>query len=1019
MKKFLLSALTALLAFPAFADLGADGFYRVQNAVTKRYAYLTDNRGSFDVSTSSADVNALQLWSGFLKASSDPASVFYISHITDTDSNYDYNISGQGTSIHAFLGIYLKIMKNKVFDGKQAYVAYASKQGFTKYLGDLRTDGDDEMGFPSADAKGDNRLWYIDAISDTSSDSYFGVCPTVTAGSKYYYPLFAAFPYTAYSPGLKFYIVSGIDTQFGIAILKEIKGRIPGGCAVIVECEHSLATDNRLSIGYGDYADLYGTRLAGVYFDNNTNAIHWNRTPNNPYTMRLLTSVNGKLTFAVSDLEYLPANQCYLSLNSEEEIAVSNYTCMTEAEYMAYVGSLSDLNPDGYYRMQNEGTSRYAALVDNKGSFGSDPNVSAFQLCSDFLRESSDPASVFYMSKSAHSNNVTARNLSTQGTSTDQVFNTALLINPSDASGSAQTYKVVGNSGAGNRYLGDATAAGPEWGSASVSASGAARQWRFMPMSESNYFGVTPTVTAGGKYYAPFMAGFPVSAASDGVKFYTVTRIDTDFEAMVMKEVSGVIPAGAPVIVQCAGPMASDNRLAVGASGDEADLEGNLLSAVYFDNEGNRTAYDATTMRSVMSVGDKLVAAPASIGYVARNQAYITLTGDAEKKISQYSLLTEAEYEERVAQIAGTLEEGYYRFRNVGTHRTLYMLDDKVTISNTSLNDLKAFQLIGDLLRSQSDPACVMKITDGPASGSALEHNVAAQGTDFRSVFSSYLKILPMDLGSGNEGYSIWVTKTGTKKFFGDSAPESDASATLSFTAEGYDALWDINAVDAASDSDFFGVSPTVTAGGKYYATLMADFPFAPVSDAVKVYGIDKTDANLKAMVLKKYEGVIPAGTPVVVECAGPLPSDNRLTVGGSGDMASVSGNLLKGVWFDFNVDGRVNQTAFDQNTMRVLGETDGKLVFKKGDYTSVPRNQAYMVLAGIRPLSVDEYQVMTQEEYEALGVDAIDADETVDVYSPDGVLLKSGVSKSEVSGLGKGLYILRTADSSEKLLIH
>ncbi|MDE6341885.1 MAG: hypothetical protein K2K93_06170 [Muribaculaceae bacterium] len=1019
MKKFLLSALTALLAIPVFANLDGDGFYRVQNAVTKRYAYLTDNRGSFDASTSSADVNALQLWSGFLKASSDPASVFYISNESQAGSNNSYNISGQGTSIHAFLGEYLRIMAYKVYDGKQAYLAYASKYGFTKYLGDLRTDGNDEMGFASADAKGDNRLWYIDPLSENSSDSYFGVCPTVTAGSKYYYPLFAAFPYTAYSEGVKFYIVNGVDAQFGIVILKEIKGRIPGGCGVIVECDHPLATDNRLSIGYGNYADLGGSRLKGVYFDNNTNAIHWNRTPNNPYTMRLLTSVNGKLTFTVSNIEYLPANQCYLLLNNEEEMAVSSYTCMTEAEYMAYLTSLGDRNPDGYYRVQNAGTQRYAALVDNKGSFGADPNVSAFQLCSDFLRESSDPASVFYMSKSAHNNNVTARNLSTQGTSTDAIFNSALFLNPSSAVGGADTYNIVGNSGAGNRYLGDATAAGAEWGSASVSATGNSRMWWIKPLSDSNYLGVTPTATVDGKYYAPFMAGFPVSAASQGVKFFTVTRIDTDFEAMVMKEVTGVIPAGTPVIVQCAGPLASDNRLAVGIAGDAANVEGNLLSAVYFDTEGNRTAYDAPSMRSLAVADGKLVMTPATAAYVARNQAYISLKSDAEKKVTQYSLLTEAEYEAKVAQIAGSLQEGYYRLRNTGTQRTLFMLDDKVTISNTGLNDLKAFQLIADVLRAQSDPACVMKITAGPASGSALDHNIATQGTNFQKVFSSYVKMLPIDLGDGKEGYSLWVTKTGTKKFFGDSAPASDATATLSFTAEGYGAVWNVNAVDDASATDFFGVSPTVTAGGKYYATLMADFPFTAVSDGVKVYGIYKIDTNKKVMVLKEYEGVIPAATPVIILCAGPLPSDNRLAVGAAGAAADVKDNQLKGVWFDFNVDGRVNQTAFDQSSMRVLGEDDGKLVFKKADYTAVPRNQAYMKLEGMRPIGIDQYQVMTEAEYEELGVEAIAADETVDVYLPDGVLLKAGVRKSEVPALGKGLYILRSASSTEKLLVH
>lgn len=78
MKKILLLAIVAFSALSSLAELSGNGYYRLQNALTKRYTYLMDNKGSVDVATSSADVGALELYTGFLRASSDPATVFYL-----------------------------------------------------------------------------------------------------------------------------------------------------------------------------------------------------------------------------------------------------------------------------------------------------------------------------------------------------------------------------------------------------------------------------------------------------------------------------------------------------------------------------------------------------------------------------------------------------------------------------------------------------------------------------------------------------------------------------------------------------------------------------------------------------------------------------------------------------------------------------------------------------------------------------------------------------------------------------
>ncbi len=357
MKKLLLLILVALFSLPSFADLQGDGYYRVQNAYTKRYAYLLDNKGKMDFASTSADVGALELYLGFDRASSDPATIFYINSAPTSASGSYYDIEAQGTSLHGFLGEYMKILKAKIYDGAQAYYAYASKSGMTKYLGDARTNMSQEKGLASADATKDARLWYIDPLDASSSESYFGILPTLAAGGKYYCPFYADFPYSAYSKGVKFFYICHIDPVRGIVVRKEIQGTVPAGKPVIVECENKLATDNRLNIGKSsDMASLDYNCLRGVYFNNpSPNPNHYNQTPNNRQTMRMLAVVDGRLKFVVGEEEFLPRNQAYLQLYSSDQYGVDSFELMTEDDYVAKYG------PIDYSGVQEVGAS---TLVD-------------------------------------------------------------------------------------------------------------------------------------------------------------------------------------------------------------------------------------------------------------------------------------------------------------------------------------------------------------------------------------------------------------------------------------------------------------------------------------------------------------------------------------------------------------------------------------------------------------------------------------------------------------------------------
>ncbi|MDE6378889.1 MAG: T9SS type A sorting domain-containing protein [Muribaculaceae bacterium] len=326
MKKLLLAAIVSVVASSAFAELPADGYYRVQNAYTKRYAYLLDNKGSINIGGTTVDVGALKMYLDVTNLNTDPADIFYIDHHTDNPNKYD--ISGQGTSVYAFIGQYVDIVESrKQYEGRDAYMLYGTDSGMVKYIGDIWLNMSDNEGMSSSEAKGDDRKWYLNPV-DAKTDQYFGIAPSQTAQGKYYGSLYAGFPYSAYSEGVKFYTITEIDPR-GAAIISEVYGTVPAGTPVIVECANPLATDNRLNVGPASYSGtVSGNLLKGVYFDNPSGS-HYNRTRFDRETMRVLGVKNGHLAFVEGDYDFIPRNQAYLQLTDPSQYAVKDFIVMT------------------------------------------------------------------------------------------------------------------------------------------------------------------------------------------------------------------------------------------------------------------------------------------------------------------------------------------------------------------------------------------------------------------------------------------------------------------------------------------------------------------------------------------------------------------------------------------------------------------------------------------------------------------------------------------------------------------
>ena len=339
MKKLLLYSFAAIFATSALAELPADGYYRVQNAYTKRYVYLMDNKGSVNTTSTTVDVGALELYKDLSDLNTDPADIFYIQKAPS--GKYSFDVYGQGTSVYGFLNRYLEIIEDRrPYDGRTAFMLHGTDSGVSKYVGDLWKNMDDNKGLASSECVGDDRKWYFDPV-DASTDQYFGIAPTQESDGKYFYPLYAGFPVSAYSSGIKFYVVEEIDPR-GAAVINEVNGIVPAGMPVIVECSSSSSADNRLNVGpFGEGENVKTNLLNGVYFDNNERDHHWNRTRFNKETMRVLGVKDGRLAFVESDLEYLPRNQAYLQLTDASQYGVKDFIVMTEEQRDAELGSVS------------------------------------------------------------------------------------------------------------------------------------------------------------------------------------------------------------------------------------------------------------------------------------------------------------------------------------------------------------------------------------------------------------------------------------------------------------------------------------------------------------------------------------------------------------------------------------------------------------------------------------------------------------------------------------------------------
>ena len=319
------------------------------------------------------------------------------------------------------------------------------------------------------------------------------------------------------------------------------------------------------------------------------------------------------------------------------------------------------------------------------------------------------------------------------------------------------------------------------------------------------------------------------------------------------------------------------------------------------------------------------------------------------------------------AQLNGS---GFYRIKNYGTGYYIWVCDNTGSINYVTTNaDMGSLQLWPERDKAISEPASVLYMIH--AGGEKWD--AQAQGTGVYKMIQHYLQVKTLGVAEGNTLYQVYATESGMTLYLSDVGSWGGDYHSVGTNGKGTVNRWIVEPVNAATDS-YFGVQPTVTVGNKHYAPFYADFAFSFASEGMKAYTVSVVDGSVA--VIKPIETeVVPASTPVIIECSSADKSKNRLNLL-EGSYPAVANNQLAGVYFcnEFREKSKDAITPFSATSMRVLHVNgEGKLVFDTqtadlhinwwGDdgQRYLNANQSYLPVAAGVPA---ELMVMTETEY-------------------------------------------------------
>lgn len=329
MKRTFAAAFVAALSLSAAAQVSkpserlTDGFYRVQNVGTGRYAYLSDKEGgALNLNTTAPDFGSMVLFNENSRDRfSDPSTVYYIKRVS-----HKHDVHSQNTSFHEMVGHYIQIQdywKGRVwitdellgyayqitplYAGTNYYLADGTGVSETKTTSYVRA-----IDQPNESYLNLKYCWNIAPVSSSTSE-YLGIKSDecLQYNGKYYKPYVIGFNMTFVNPDTKAYYVSEVKED--AVIIKEISGLIPANTPIIVESTSALPSENRVDLSFPAVAAPTDNLLEGQYFcyGNHSESDH---LAYDSETMRLLAVKDGQLKYIT-----VPADDKYLTTVLEFE----------------------------------------------------------------------------------------------------------------------------------------------------------------------------------------------------------------------------------------------------------------------------------------------------------------------------------------------------------------------------------------------------------------------------------------------------------------------------------------------------------------------------------------------------------------------------------------------------------------------------------------------------------------------------------------------------------------------------
>lgn len=373
-----------------------------------------------------------------------------------------------------------------------------------------------------------------------------------------------------------------------------------------------------------------------------------------------------------------------------------------------------------------------------------------------------------------------------------------------------------------------------------------------------------------------------------------------------------------------------------------------------------------------------------------------------------------------MAQLNGT---GFYRFRNAqNTSQYITIANDKFNFQicigeacgglSQALGEAgkaRAMECAGKYLSTDihliEDPdiidlGSVVYALKKNTNTSNYEYNLIGQGTSLLTLTTGWYaasvdlqfkdRYVTISKVSGSGASTLYTASIELKSatsvpFYGYPSlgirylVDNSGTLAINESSSAQDAKWYVEPVD------HFNVAPEVELNGRYYTTMRAPFAAQLSGQVLRAYAITSVPGGiLQYQEIATTGGIVPAGTPVLLECASPNAADCQLIpknlpiftapdVNVSNAYAPVADetttnyegtNLLKGTYY-CNTDGIITYTKAsgtgtfnaDKNTKTtnpqkyVIGlDESGKLGFVEATGTYMPANKAWLETGGLFP---------------------------------------------------------------------